>query len=206
MSEVIIEHPFFDDYANAVQARCLRELGEEGRKRLKKLACTLWPTEILEMKWEGWEIGIPRPVQLATEEAVNLWEKHAIILLRDFFKRVEKGQLYCDYSSVVEKFGEGIESRIGKTSGLLFNLESAYWTFNVRFSKWIEKNRKKYKCCLVCPLDEMLARFDAQLRVSFFPTPGPYDIGPRKRKKLENRMLKKHAPSIREALMKEIWG
>jgi len=206
MSEKIIEHPFFDDYARAFQARCLREFREEGREHLKKLVCTLMPSETLELKWPGWEIGMPRPVEFATEEAVNNWEEQAIVLLRDFFKRVEKGELYCDYSAVVEKFGGGVEKRIGKTSGLLFNLEAAYWTFNIKFNKWIKQNKKAHNCCLVCFLDEMLARFDAHLRVAFFPTPGPYDIGQRKRKKLEDRMLRKYAPTIRKALMKEIWG
>jgi len=205
MSEVIIEHPFFDDYANAFQACCLRKLGEEGRKRIKTLACTPWPTGFLKIKWEGWEIGIPRPVKFATEEMVYTWEEQAIVLLRDFFKRVENGQFYCDYSAVVEKLGKGIESRIGKTSGLLFNLEAAYWTFNVMFNKWIEQNRKNYNCSLVCSLDEILARFDAHLRVAFFLTPGPYDIGPKKRKKLQDRMLHKYAPNIRRSLMKELW-
>jgi hypothetical protein len=205
MSEFILEHPFFNDYANAFQARCLKELGDEGRERLKKLVCALMPSEILEMKWEGWEIGMPRPVELATEEAVNHWQEQAMVLLRDFFRRVKKGELYCDYSVITEKFAGGIERRIGKTSGLLFNLEATYWTFNIKFNKWMENNRKTYNCSLICALDEILARFDAYLREAFFPTLGPYDIGPKKRKKLEDRMLRHFAPEIRKALMKEIW-
>lgn len=107
---------------------------------------------------------------------------------------------------MVKKFGEGVESRIGKSKGLHFNLEAAYWTFNVKFNKWIGQNRRAYNCTLVCNLDEILSRFDSYLREAFFPTSGSYDIGPRKRKKLQKRMLGDFAPTIKEALMKEIWG
>jgi len=201
-----IEHPFFDDYANAFQASCLRDLDIEGRERLKKVVCVLWPAKILEMKWEAWQIGIPRPVKLSTRKAVNFWEEQARVLLRDFFKRVANAHLYCDYSAIAEKYGTGLEKRIGKTGGMLFNLEAAYWTFNVKFNKWMGQNRELYNCCLVCPLDEMLARFDVQLRAAFFPTPGPYRIRwPFSRKRLQNRMLRIYAPALKEALMKEIW-
>jgi len=114
---------------------------------------------------------------------LDLWREQAVLFLRDFFKRVENKSLYCDYNAVVEKFGRGrVKSRIGKTSGLHFNLEAVYWTFNIKFNKCLEQNIRTYGCSLVCPLDEILARFDSYLREAFFPTPGPYDIGPKKTK------------------------
>ena len=208
MSETtIVEHPFFDAYAEAFQVAASKELGAEGRQRLKEINCALFPNSYLKKQWPGWEIGIPRPAELVTKEFLDSLQKDVVIFLIDFFKRVEKAMLYCDYSAVVEKFGqERVESRLGKTIGLHFNLEAAYWTFNIKLNKWEDQNIKVYNCSLVCPLDEILARFDSYLREAFFPTPGPYDIGPKKRKNLQKQILRRFAPNLEKPLIKEIYG
>lgn len=203
---VIIEHPFFNDYANAYQSFLGKELDLEDYKQLKEGICGLFRPELLNVKWPAWEIGLPRPENIAPSESLKVWNAHAMILLKDFFKRAEKGLLYCDYSVVLEKFQGGVESRIGKTEGLHFNFEATYWTFNIKFNKWLNRNIDIYNCSLVCNLDEVLSRFDAYLREAFFPTPGPYDIGTKKRKKRQKQLLDKFAPNIRKELIKEIWG
>lgn len=209
MSETIIpDHPFFDDYVKVFQSACLKELGAEGRQRLKEVVCALFPSSILEERWPGWEIGIPRPAKLLTKEVLHEWQTDVALFLEDFFKRVEKGMLYCDYSTVIEKFGkERVERRMRAKSGLHYNLEAAYWTFNVKFTKWHWQNIQDYGCSLVCGLDEVLARFDSYLRQAFFPTPGPGDIGwGKERKKFQKRMLGDFAAHLEKPLIKQIWG
>lgn len=205
IKRIIIDHPFFSEFVKACQSCFITGLSTEERHELKEYSCTLYTPRILKNIWPGWELGLPRPPNFVPKKNREEWNKYVAFLLLDFFKRVENRQLYCDYSAVVEKFGGGVENRIGKKSGLEFNLEAVYWTFNVKFNKWINQNRKVYSCSLVCNLDEILARFDSCLREAFFPTPGPHDIGPKKRKKLEDQMLRDFAPNLREALMKEIW-
>ena len=203
---IIIDHPFFDDCAKAFASQIGKEFDKQQGEELMRQVCTLYTPRMLGIKWDCWQIGIPRPASLAGQDIVKYWQGGGAILQIDFFKRVETSQYYCDYSTIIGKFGEGVEKRIGKSSGLHFNLEATYWTFNIKFNKWIKHNIEEHSCSLVCDLDEFLARCDDYLREAFFPTPGPYDIGPKKRKNLQDRVLKEFAPNIREALMKDIWG
>jgi len=208
MSEKIVKkHPFFEDLVRAINSYESRKVTQEEFESLKDYVCTIYPSSLLNIKWGGWEIGLPRPDDEIPQKYVSFWRGNAVMMFKDFFNRVEKGELYCSYSVIIEKFGEGIEARIGKSSGLHYNLEAAYWTFNIKFNNWINQNIKAHNCTLICHLDAILARLDAYyLREGFFPTPGPHDIGPKKRKKLQDKMLFDVAPNIRTALMKDIWG
>lgn len=129
------------------------------------------------------------------------------MFLIDFFKRVNGRKLYCDFSAVVERFGkEKVANRISNKTGLHLNLEEVYWTLNIKFNRWIHSNIKFYDCSLVCELDEILTAADGMLREAFFPTPGPFDIGLRKRKKLQRQMLRDFAPTLKKPLIRQIWG
>ena len=93
MSEtIIIEHPFFDDYAEAFQSVAVKELGAEGRERLKEVQCALFPSSYLTKRWQGWEIGIPRPAELIPKEVskkvLEQWHRGRELFLRDFFKNI----------------------------------------------------------------------------------------------------------------------
>ena len=204
--KVIVEHPFFDDYIKAFQAFAVKQVDAQNRERLKKLNCSLFPPLQVSYRWEGWQIGIPRPPELFPKEWLDLRKKDIEIFLRDFFMRVEHGKLYCDYSFVIERFGEDLVKRrmIGKT-GLQYNLERVYWTLNAKLRNWIRQNIENYHCSLVCELDEIVAKSDSWLRVAFFPTPGPCDIGAKKRKKLQKQMLHDFAPALEKSLIEQIW-
>lgn len=204
---VVLDHPFWDDYLEAFRLASIKEVDYETAEKIRQLNCTLFPPSLLRIRWPGWELGIPRPPGSVPKEVLTLWNVDITFFLQQFFRRVERGELYCDYTCVIERFGEDlVEKRIGSKTGLLLNLEAVYWTFNVNFNKWIRQNKKVYDCSLVCDLDEILARVDSQLKSAFFPTPGPFDIGWRKRKKWQRQMLSVFAPDLEERLMKQIWN
>lgn len=202
----VIDHPCFEDYARAFQSRAARELGEEGRARLKRINCVVFPSSYLAEHWPGWEVAIPRPPELVPEEALALWQKHSFVFLRAFFDRAQIHDLYCDYLAADPIYKELAGRRTGKTSGPRFKFEDTYWSFRAKFDRWVDQNIQLYGCTLVCPLDEILARFDSVLREAFFPTPGPHDIGPKRRRKLQRELLRSLAPALEESLMREIWG
>ena len=208
MAEIIIlEHPFFDDFAEAFQSVAVRKLGTEYREKLKKIYSSLFPSSYLKIRWPGWEIGIPRPKESVPNEVFELRQKDIALFLTDFFKKVDNGNLYCDYSGVVQKFGEElVEQRIRGKTGLHYNLERVYWTLNVKLNNWIHQNIETYDCSLVCDLDEIVAKSDSFLREAFFPTPGPFDIGTRRRKELQKEMLHQFAPTLEQPLMEQIYG
>lgn len=201
---IIIDHPFFYECFKAFESQSGKMFDGKALDEFRESTCKLYTPKMLQIRWPRWEIGLPRPTSLIGDAHAKYLLEGATSLLKDFFKRVQNGHLYADYSTIEEKFGEGIESRIGKSSGLHFNLEAAYWTFNIKFNNWIGHNRKEYDCSLVCDFDEFLARFDDYLRNAFFPTPGPYDVGPKLRKEAQDILLNEFAPNIREALMKDI--
>lgn len=192
---VILEHPFWSDFVEAFRSAAVKEVDPDSLEELKQLNCRLFPASLLEMRWEGWEMGIHRPPESFPKEWVEIRSRYVTMFLVDFFKRVKGRKLYCDYSAVAERFGEEkVANRMGKKTGLHLNLEGVYWTLNVKFNRWIDSNIRLYDCSLVCELDEILTAADGLLREAFFPTPGPFDIGPRKRKKLQQQMLRKFAP------------
>jgi len=202
----ILEHPFFDDYVEAVEAYSGKTLGNQGREKLKQIYCSLFPKAILTTRWDGWELGIPRPKGSMPEEAFNLLYGEGVVFLRDFFKHVENGELYCDYSGVIDKFGdELVAKRMRGKTGIFYNLERAYWTYNITLHYWIEKNIDNYDCSLVCDLDEIAARADSILREAFFPTPGPVDIGAKRRREYQIKVLREAAPQLEKQLIEEIW-
>lgn len=201
-----LEHPFFEDYVEAVQSYSGKTFGKKGRDKLRQVYCTIYPALIIETHWDGWQLGIPRPKDLMPEEAFNLFYGEATVFLRQFFKRVENDNLYCDWSHVISKFGEeNVASRMAGKTGLLYNLERVYWTFNVKFNKWICQNTENYGCSLVCDLDEIVARADSILREAFFPTPGPIYIGPKTRKEYQLKVLREAAPNLEKPLIEQIW-
>ncbi len=205
--KIIIEHPFFDDYIKAFQEGAVKQVDAQNRKRLKKLNCSLFSPLYVSQRWKGWQIGIPRPPELFPKEWLELRAKDIEIFLRDFFKRVEKGELYCDYASVVDSFGEKeVKRRMAGKTGLHYSLERAYWTLSVKLRNWIRHNIETYNCSLVCELDEIVAKSDSWLRAAFFPMPGPFDIGPRKRKEFQKQMLGVFAPHLEEPLIEQIWA
>lgn len=199
---IIDDHPFFNDWVEAFKSLSVREFKMEHQEQLKKLYCKLYPPSILKMRWDGWQIGIPRPLDSLSKEAQDQRIREVDTFLRNFFERVKEGKLYCDYSEVIEKFGSDSEKkRMKGKSGLKLNLEKAYWTFNVKFNKWIDHNIKEYDCSLVCGIDEIVAKSDGILREGFFPTHGPYDIGPQKRKELQEMLLSELAPNLEKELL-----
>ena len=222
--DIILEHPFWDDYLEAFRSVATKEVDPTSLGKIKRLNCSLFPVSYLKMRWEGWQMGIRRPPDSFPKEWLELRSEDIILFLKDFFKRVEKGNLYCDYSAIVDHFGdELVESRVGKKTGLHFHLEAVYWTFNVKFRDWIHKNIKLYDCSLICELDEILATADSELREAFFPTivpaaipelrellgdelPNFHFIGPQKRKELQKQMLHTFAPALEKPLMKQLWG
>lgn len=204
--KITVEHPFFNDFAEAFQAVAVKKLGPKDREQLKQIYCSLLPSSYLKIRWPGWEIGIPRPKESVPNEVFELRQRDIALFLSDFFKRVENGKLYCDYSAVVEQFGEEqVEGRMAGKTGLHYNLERVYWTLNVKLNDWIKQNIKTYDCSLVCELDEIVAKSDSYLREAFFPTPGPFDIGPKKRKELQKQMLHQFAPALEKPLIEQIW-
>ena len=184
-----------------------QKLDSETREDLKNRVCKLYTPKMLQLKWPGWEIGLPRPHSMVGPDIIKYYQGGGGMLQLDFFRKIENGPyFYCDYKEVRIKYGMTVEERIGKSSGLHFNLQATYWTFNIKLNKWIEQNKREHNCSLVCDLDEFVAWCDSFLREAFFPTPGPYDIGPKKRKKLQKKVLKEFAPNLMEPLMKDIWG
>ncbi|GAG04088.1 unnamed protein product, partial [marine sediment metagenome] len=197
---VILEHPFFDDYMIAFQSAAFKEVDPQSREKIRKLMCELLPSKYLKMRWEGWQMGIRRPPESFPKEWLEQRSLDIALFLADFFKRVESGSLYCDFAVVVERFGEEmVTNRMSKKTGLHLNLERVYWTFNVKFRRWIHSNIRLYDCSLICELDEILATADSELREAFFPTivpeaipelrellgdelPNFHFIGPQKRK------------------------
>jgi len=203
---VILEHPFWDDYLEAFRSAAVGEVDPDSVEKIRRLTCGLFPAPYLKMRWEGWQLGIRRPPESFPKEWLDLREKDIELFLRDFFRRVEHGELYCDYSLVVKKFGEElVGQRMRGKSGLHYNLERVYWTLNVKLNDWIDQNIKTYDCSLVCELDEIVARTDSWLGEAFFPTPGPLDIGSRKRKELQKQMLHEFAPALEKPLIEQIW-
>ncbi len=204
---IIIDHPFWDDYVEAFRSAALREVDPDSIEKVKWLNLSLFPSSFLKTRWEGWQMGIRRPPESVPKEWLEQRALDVALFLTDFFKRVKNRKLYCDLSLVVEHFGEElVKDRIGKKSGLHFNLETVYWTFNVKFNKWIHQNIKVYDCSLVCELDEILSTADSVLRAAFFPMPGPLDIGPGKRKKLQKQILHQFAPTLEKPLTEQIWS
>lgn len=204
---IIIDHPFWDDYVEALRSAAVREIDPDSLEKAKRLNCSLFPSSCLKARWEGWQMGIERPQESVPKEWLELRLLYVDLFLTDFFKRVKNRKLYCELSLVVEHFGEElVKDRIGKKSGLHFNLEAVYWTFNVKFNKWIHQNIKVYDCSLVCELDEILATADSILRAAFFPMPGPHDIGLGKRKKLQKQLLHQFAPTLVKPLTEQIWS
>jgi hypothetical protein len=57
----------------------------------------------------------------------------------------------------------------------------------------------------VCTLDEIIARADSILREAFFPTPGPFEMGDRRRKEYQIKLLREVAPNIAKPLIEQIW-
>lgn len=205
--KIISDHTFFGDYFESIQAYSLKKFDQNGIDRLRNFSCSLFPEILLKTRWPGYEMGFPRPRKLIySKEIYDIWEKHSYLFLRYFFKKVEKGDLFDEYSKIIDRFGETIESRIGKSSGLHFNLEAAYWTFNIKFNQMIETNFSIYDCSLVCNLDEILARFDVLIRPVFFPFTSKEKIKPKKLQKLQRKMLKEFAPSLEESLLNDIWS
>jgi len=206
MENRIIEHPFFEVFIEAFQAFCSKKIEKEEYGRFKQTFCGKFPDTYLEKYWEGVEIGIPRPSELVPQESLEMWQRDVVMLLVNFFKRVEEFKLYSDYSDIERKFNKDIPEVLGKTEGLHFNLEAVYWTFNIKWNEYIDENWSKYNCTLICPLDEIFSRFDSILRECFFPTPGPYDLGPVARRKEQEKLLENCAPELKDALLKDIWG
>lgn len=203
---VILEHPFFEDYVEAVQSYSGKTLGTQGLEKTKQIYCSLFPKPILTRRWDGWQLGIPRPKGSMPDEAFNLLYGEATVFLRQFFKRVENDRLYCEWSAVIDRLGEeDVASRMAGKTGLHYNLERVYWTFNIKFNNWIEQNIENYNCTLVCDLDEIIARADSILREAFFPTPGPFDIGPKRRKEYQIKVLREVAPNLEKPLIEQIW-
>ena len=205
--KVVLDHPFWDDYAEVLKSAAVKEIDSDSLEKFRQLKCSLLPPHLLKVHWPGWELGIPRPPNLIPKEALSLWNEYVALFIIDFFKRVEDCKLYCDFSTVVERFGEElVEERFHMKTGLNYNLEAVYWTFNRKLNNWIHQNIKRYDCSLVCDLDEILARADDQLRAAFFPTPGPFDVGLRERKKFQKQMLSVFAPDSEKPLIEQIWG
>ena len=57
----------------------------------------------------------------------------------------------------------------------------------------------------MCDLDEIVARADSILREAFFPTPGPVDIGLKKRREYQIKVLREAAPHLEKQLIEQIW-
>jgi len=204
--KVVLDHPFWDDYAEVFKSSAVKEIDSDILEEFRQLKCSLLPFHLLKIHWPGWELGVPRPTNLIPKEAISLRNEYIALFLKDFFKRVEVCNLYCDFSTVVERFGEElVKERFYMKTGLHYNLEAVYWTFNIKFNNWIHKNIKRYDCSLVCELDEILAKADELLRAAFFQTPGPLNIGLRKRKKFQKQMLSIFAPDLEKTLIEKIW-
>lgn len=204
---VIDDHPFFGDFTEAFRHKAVKDVGPESVDRLKDIYCSMYPQKFLEIEWLGREIGIPRPKEAFPSEVFDLMLEDVDIFLEHFFKRVEDGKLYSDFSIVIDYHGlENVEKRMQGKTGLLLNLERTYWTLCVKLCLWIRHNIEAYDCSLVCDLDEIVARADSFLREAFFPTPGPADIGSKKRRKFQEKMLQLYAPGLEKRLMTEIYG
>lgn len=208
MSTPVIDHPFFDDFAAAYEAAAVRKPGPDDWERIRQLYCSVYPESILSIHWPGWQLGIPRPDDTFpnAEKMLELWALDVAVLLLGFFQKVRQGEVYCDPELFVQDYGLTVEDRIGKSSGLHYNLENAYWTFCAKLRRWIGQNIRVYDCSLVCDLDEILARADSFLRGHFFPTPGRHDMGPQKRKLAQVEFLRVFAPDFGAALLSEMYG
>jgi len=202
----ILEHPFFQDWVEAVQSYSGKMLEDEELEKTRQVFCSLFPEQILKNRWDGWQLGIPRSKDVMPEKAFNFYYGEATIFLRNFFKRVENDKIYCEWSDVINRFGEeNVAIRMKGKTGLHCSLERVYWTFNIKFNNWIRKNKEKYDCSLVCQLDEIVARADEILREAFFPTPGPFEIGHKRRKEYQHKVLREFAPNLEKPLIEQIW-
>jgi hypothetical protein len=201
-----LKHPFFQDWVEAVQSYYRKTLEDEELGKIRQVSCSLYPEPILARRWDGWQLGIPRPNDLIGEEAFNFYNEEATVFLRHFFNRVENDKLYCEWSDVIDRFGEEtVANRMPGETGVHHSLERVYWTFNIKFNNWIRQNKEEYDCSLVCQLDEIIARADSVLREAFFPTPGPVEIGHRRRKEYQIKLLRDVAPNIEKQLIEDIW-
>ena len=204
---VINDHPFFEDFAQAFRYKAVKELGPEDVSRLRDIYCKMYPQEFLEIEWPGRRTGTPRPKEAFPAEVLELTMKDVGIFLEHFFKRVEEGKLYSDFSIVIDHLGfEYVEKKLQEKTGLLLNLQRAYWTFSVKIWSWIQHNVEGYDCSLVCDLDEIVARAGSLLHGAFFPTRGFPSIRPKRRRKLQKQMLQLYAPKLEKQLMTEIYG
>lgn len=221
---VVIDHPFWDFYEKAVRRRFKPGMPQEVYDRLRDINCKLFPENILRIAWRGMEIRSPRPPSLVGRDAHRQDRLEADVLLSHFFEMVESGETFRAIQTIREgqerstedRIGEAsghdgedvrwelldisIQDRIGKSSGLHYNFETAYWTFLAKWDEWTRQNEDRYGCPLVCHLDSIFAHFNVALRSHFFRILGPFDPLGWLVRISQKHFLKAHAPSIADRL------
>ena len=200
----MLDHPFWEFYEKATRRSFKPDTPQEIYDKLKRLNCELFREEILKVQWRGMEIGSPRPKSFVGKDAVEQNKIDADALLFEFFNMVESGETFGDASAIKERYTYTVEDRIGKSSGLHYNFETAYWTFLINWNDWTRRNEEEYGCPLVCHLDSIFAHFNVALRSLFFRMPGPIKLPKWSIRWGQKRFLKKYAPRIADELYSEI--
>lgn len=150
------------------------------------------------------EIGNPRPESFVGKDSIEDYKLNANMLLSEFFSMIASGKTFGDATAIEEMYGHTIEERIGKSSGLHYNLETAYWTFLIKWNEWTVRNEREYGCPLVCHMDSILAHFNVALRSHFFRMTGPIKLPKWYIRWEQKRFLKTHAANIADKLYAEI--
>ena len=199
-----LDHPFWAFHERAVRRQFKPDTPQETFGRLRELGCKLFAREVLDLKWRGMEIGNPRPKSLVGRTATEQNRLDSRIFAFEFFRMVESGETFGEPSSIEARYGRPIEEIVGKTSGLHYSLEIAYWTFLIKWDDCTKTNIEEYGCPLVCHMDSILAYFNCDLRSRFFPMPGPIKLPRWFHKREQKRFLKMVAPHIADELHAEI--
>jgi len=141
----------------------------------------------------GLSLELPEP---KNEEEALIIVNTIDSLCRKFFYNVKNGIYYSPVSKIKERFGENPSDRIGISSGGYYRLFVAYWTFQIKLSKYQSENISRYGYGNNYMLDQLLAIFENSLSGNFFPTPGPFKVSDQERHERIQAMLDRCAPSM----------
>jgi hypothetical protein len=123
------------------------------------------------------------------EQDKNLAVDMKIAMERYFWKRVCDRKPFGVTHRVTEQFGKSIEENYGMKSGPFMDLAVCYWTFKIEMQDVLPASFETW-------LAQALIGVEHQIRVLFFPTPGPLSMPRRFRKAAQRDYLQQAAPGF----------
>jgi hypothetical protein len=112
-----------------------------------------------------------------------------IAMERYFWHRVCARQPFGDVGRVAEKFGSSVEENYGVKSGPFVDLAACYFTFQIEMHDILPSAHNTW-------LAQALMAVEHQIRILFFPTPGPLAMPKRVRKAAQRDYLRQNAPQF----------